>query len=90
MPFVSLLSYGSTRIFATSLIIMHDEWAWSSRDTAACNMALLEIGLVIFGGIVTYLRIRGLLARSCTCTRYVCTRACVCVFVDLQLSYNIK
>ena len=73
-----LISFiGSTRIFATSLI-MHGEWAWPSRDTAACNM---KIGLVIFGGIVTYLRIRGLLARSCTCTRYVCTRACVHVCV---------
>ena len=67
---------------------MHGERAWPSRDTAACNMALVKIGLVIFGGIFTYLRIRELLA-SCTCTRYVCMRACVCVFVDLQLSYNI-
>ena len=70
---------------------MHGEWAWPLRDTAACDMALVKIGLVIFGGIVTYLRIRGLLATSCTCTRYMCTRACVCVcvFVDLQLSYII-
>ena len=59
---------------------MHGEWAWPSRDTAACNMVLVKIGLVIFGGIVTYLRIR---ARSCTCTRYVCTRACACVCVCL-------
>ena len=65
---------------------MHGEWAWPSCDTAACNMALVKIGLVIFGGIVTYLRIRGLLARSCTCTR--CVRVCVWC-VDLQLSYNI-
>ena len=48
-------------------------------------MALLKIGLVIFGGIVTYLRIHGLLARSCTCTECVCVRVCV----DLQLSYVI-
>ena len=60
---------------------MHGEWAWPSRDTAACDMALVKIGLVIFDGIVTYLRIHGLLATSCTCTRYMCTRACVCVCV---------
>ena len=58
---------------------MHGEWAWPSRDAAACNMALVKIGLVMFGGIVTYLRIRGLLARSCT--RYMCTHACVYVCV---------
>ena len=58
---------------------MHGEWAWPSRDTAACNMALVKISLVMFGGIVTYLRIRGLLARSCT--RYMCTHACVYVCV---------
>ena len=47
-------------------------------------MSLLEIGPVIFGGntgIITYLRIRGLLARSCTCTRCVRVRVCVCVHV---------
>ena len=49
-------------------------------------MSLLEIGPVIFGGntgIITYLRIRGLLARSCTCTRcvHVCVCMCVCVCV---------
>ena len=48
-------------------------------------MLLLEIGPVIFSGntvTITYLRIRGLLARSCACTRCTrCVRACVCVCV---------